>query len=202
MSTIFNYSRMKDTVNKSGMLPGQKSRVTPVDVIRSKASSVTADIYDGMLVKLVVDANGVERVEPITSSTDKVFGVVVQDLRGSREAVTFGTPQYITKYIPGSTVSVMLKGYIYVPVHTAGAIIAGDKVYMLTTTSGKAPVGAIVTEAGSTVTVDGQETEIAEEINAVFTGNYGYPLSSTQDGSTSSALTAKTAEIAVDFDLR
>lgn len=189
MSTIFNYSSMKDTANKNGMLPGQKSRVTPVDVIRSKASSVTSEIYDGMLVKLVVDANGVERVEPITSASDKVFGVVVQDLRASREVATFGQPTYITKYIPGTTVSVMLKGYIYVPVHTAGAIVAGSKVHMLTTASGKAPVGAIATTGG-------------EEINAVFTGNYGYPLSSKQDGSTASALTAKTAEIAVDFDLR
>lgn len=189
MSLIFNYSSMKDTVNKSGMLPGQPSRANAVSVIRSKASSVTADIYDGMLVKLAVDANGVERVEPITSADDKVFGVVVQDLRASREVATFGKPTHITKYIPGTAVSVMLKGYIYVPVHTAGAIVAGAPVHMLTTASGKAPAGAVVTTGGV-------------EIDALFTGNYGYPLSSTQDGSTASALTAKTAEIAVDFELR
>lgn len=187
MSTIFNYSKMKDTVGK-GMLPGQKSRASNVDVIRSKASSLTADIYDGMLVKLVVDANGVERVEPATTATD-VFGVVVQDLRSQREAVKFGEPQYISKYIPGSTVSVMVKGYIYVPVHSTGVVTAGSPVQMLTTAKDKAPVGAVVTTGGTA-------------INAVFTGNYGFPLSSKQDGSTASALTAKTAEIVVDFDLR
>ncbi len=188
MSTIFNYSKMKDTVGV-GMLPGQKSRASNVDVIRSKASSVTAEIYDGMLVTIKVDANGVERVEPITSADDIVFGVVVQDLRSQREGVKFGEAQYISKYIPGASVSVMLKGYIYVPVHTAGAITAGSAVHMLTTASGKAPIGAVATTGG-------------KEINAVFTGNYGYPLSSKQDGSTSSALTAKTAEIVVDFQLR
>ena len=54
MSTIFNYSDLKDVVSKeSSMLPGYKSRVSNVDVIIAKPSSVTNDLYDGMVVKLV-----------------------------------------------------------------------------------------------------------------------------------------------------
>lgn len=188
MSKIFNYSSIKDTVAKA-MLPGQKSRVSNVDTIVAKPSSVTAEIEDGMLVKLVEG-----RVEPLAAgdTASDVFGIVVQDLRAQRRggSFTFGGAQHITGYVPGTNVSVMLKGFIYVPVADTAEIEAGAPVNIVKTKADGKEVGVVVSTGGEVLP------------NAVFTGNYGFPLSSKQDGTTASKLTAKTAEIAIDFTLK
>ena len=195
MSTIFNYSDLKDVVSKeSSMLPGYKSRVSNVDVIIAKPSSVTKDLYDGMVVKLV---NG--KVEPLAANdkAEDVFGIIVSDTRAQRKGSSFGfgTAQFIEGYVRGTTVSVMQKGFIYVPVQDA-IPTAGKQVYIRNAAdaTNNRPIGGIESaSATGNVALTG----------AYFTGNYGYPLTSKQLGTTSAGgLTALTAEIAIDFSLR
>lgn len=177
---IFNYSDLKDVVSRDGaMLPGQKSRVTNVDTIVAKPSNPTKEIFDGMLVKLV---DG--KVEPITSASDVVFGIVVEDLRAQRKGGTFdfGGTQMITSYYPGAIVSVMQKGFIYVPVVGGATITSGTAVKY--TNEGK-------------VSLSGANTLE----NAYYTGNSGFPLSAQTVGDGEEE-TSRTAEIVIDFSLK
>lgn len=213
MSKLFKYSKVKDVVNFDGMLPGQKSRTTPTDIH-----------YAGLIKNVDLDGNAIEYVENgelvvldrgTDGSTGKLtysgvfvnkstadeftntltYGVVLADIKGQTERTP--GPNFIYKHLPNTTVTVMTKGYVYVPIQDNGDIVAGGSVY----TDKK---GGIFT----TVLTEEAETEGEEDVvltveipNAKFTGLWGYPLSSKQNGTQGTNLTGRTAEIVLDVDL-
>lgn len=197
MSLIFNYSRIKDTVSRAG-LPGQKAKVTPVDTITAFVTGETGKFENGMAVKVVTDSKGVARVQPIAASdaADKVAGFILQDVTGEFIVSNpFGTSRFIHEYANGKEVSVISKGVIWVPVQDNGTITRGQKVYIRNkadATNGK-PVGGV-----ETTSISGENVAI----NAYFTGQEGYPLASTNNGTTKDGgLTGRTAAIVIELPL-
>lgn len=189
---IFNYSRIPDAVKKANgaYLPGHIAEVTPVDV--KYAAIAGADLEDGQLVKKSY-TNGVLTVSPLDASdaTTAIFGVVVHDIRGQRVA----GDGIIHTYVAGQEVTVMRVGYIAVPVQDSGTVTAGASVYFRNAvdSTNKHPVGGVETTAVSNAVV--------QFVGATFTGQVGYPLSSTQNGTTATAITARTAVIKLDLGL-
>lgn len=200
MSTIFNYSRIKDTVSRAN-LPGQKGKVTPLDTITTFVTGTTGKYENGMAVKIVTDSNGIRRATPIASNdtADKVAGFIIQDLRGENtisQTQAFGAPRFIYEYANGVEVSVLSKGVIWVPVQDSGNITAGSAVYIRNAVDSNniaKPIGGIETATG---------TGNVKLTGAYFTGRVGYPLANQNNGTTTSAgLTGKTAEIVVELPL-
>ena len=199
MSKLFKYSKVKDVVNFGGMLPGQKSRTTPTDVhyaglidnydiigdpieyvengelVALDRKPDYPEIYNVVIVKKLSESEFVES-DP--------YGIILADVKGQTERTP--GPNFIYKHLPNTTVTVMTKGYVYVPIQDNGATNAGNKVY----TDKK---GGIVTASYA-----GEKVELTK---AKFTGLYGYPLSSKQNGTQGTNLTGRTAEIVLDVDL-
>ena len=198
MSKIFKYTSVKDVVNFDGFLPGQKSRVSPNDVTYAVIADETLE--NGQLVNLFreKDDHGTLALfgKAITSAEDlNEVGVVLQDVKAQEFRTSF-RPQFIYEYPENRAVSVLRKGYVYVPVQNSGAVTPESDVYVRTVASEdneSLPVGGIETASGEGLTkLEG----------AKFTGAYGYPLSGTNDGSTVvNGLTGKTAEIVINFEL-
>ena len=186
MSALFNYSKIKDTVNFGGMLPGQNSRTHEIPVhyaglIKANKGYVEngevvglhREISEGLSVLLAVDSKETE-----FASAQK--GIVLADVRGQVER--YAGPNFIYKHPTNTTVTVMTQGYVWVPVQDDGTIVAEAEVFVDAN-------GGIVTTGGTKLT------------NAKFTGLYGYPLSSKQNGTEGSKLTGKTAEICLGANL-
>lgn len=202
MSRLFNYSQIKDTANFDGMLPGQQSRVHNTDV---KFATIVnpVDLSDVAVEylesgELVTLHRGNEKTDGIDYKTvyanrgtvaefsaSEPYGVVVADVRGQMTRVA--GPNFIYKHPANHTVTVLTQGYIYVPVQDNGEILANGSVYT-------DKVGGILT-ASST-----NENKV-ELPNAKFTGLWGYPLTSKQNGTSSTNLTGKTAEILLTVGL-
>ncbi len=202
MSKLFKYSKVKDVVNFDGMLPGQKSRTTQLDVhyaglIRDVDLDNEAIEYvengelvvlhrgtDGSEGKLTYSGVFVDKSTATEFSGSETYGVVLADVKGQTERTP--GPNFIYKHLPNTTVSVMTKGYVFVPIQDDGAIVAGGSVY----TDKKGGIG--------TASLAGEKVELTK---AKFTGLYGYPLSSKQNGTEGANLTGRTAEIVLDVDL-
>lgn len=202
MSKLFKYSKVKDVVNFDCMLPGQKSRTTPTDVhyaglIRyvdmdgekieyvENGELVVLFRYDNeSLGKLTYNGVFANKATANEFSDNLTYGVVLADVKGQTERNP--GPNFIYKHLPNTTVTVMTKGYVFVPIQDDGAIVAGGSVY----TDKK---GGIVTGKFA-----GEKVELTK---AKFTGLYGYPLSSKQNGTQGTNLTGRTAEIVLDVDL-
>ena len=202
MSKLFKYSKVKDVVNFDGMLPGQKSRTTPTDVqyaglIRNVDLDGEAIEYvengelvvlhrgtDGSDGKLTYSGVFVDKATATEFSANEAYGVVLADIKGQTERTP--GPNFIYKHLPNTTVTVMTKGYVFVPIQDNGDIVAGASVY----TDKKGGIGTASLGEGK-----------VELTKAKFTGLYGYPLSSKQNGTQGTNLTGRTAEIVLDVDL-
>ena len=202
MSKLFKYSKVKDVVNFDGMLPGQKSRTTQLDV--HYAGLIGSTDLDGEAIEYVengelvvlyragedssgkLDYNGVfiNKATVDEFSDNLTYGVVLADVKGQTERTP--GPNFIYKHLPNTTVTVMTKGYVFVPIQDDGAIVAGASVY----TDKKGGIGTASLGEGK-----------VELTKAKFTGLYGYPLSSKQNGTQGANLTGRTAEIVLDVDL-
>ena len=203
MSKLFKYSKVKDVVNFDCMLPGQVSRNAYGEDIRYAGLINTQDadgtsieyVENGELVVLHRGTDGsagklkysgvfVEKATVDDFSDEKTYGVVLADVKGQTERTP--GPNFIYKHLPNTTVTVMTKGYVYVPIQDDGGIVAGASVY----TDKKGGIG--------TASLAGEKVELTK---AKFTGLYGYPLSSKQNGTQGTNLTGRTAEIVLDVDL-
>lgn len=202
MSRLFNYSQIKDTANFDGMLPGQQSRVHNTDV---KFATIVnpVDLSNGAVEylesgELVTLHRGNEKTGGVAYNTvyanrgtvaefsaNEPYGVVVADVRG--QMTRNAGPNFIYKHPANHTVTVLTQGYIYVPVQDNGDILANGSVYTN-------KVGGILTASSS----DSNKVELP---NAKFTGLWGYPLTSKQNGTSSTNLTGKTAEILLTVGL-
>lgn len=190
MSRLFSYSKIKDTVNFDGMLPGQKSRVSDIDVQFAgliKPSTNVEYVENGEVVGLVRVQDEKINVMTVVDSKSDLYataskGVVLADVKGAFERLA--GPNYIYKHAKETTVTVMTQGYVWVPVQDDGTILANTKVYVKD--------GGVYTSSS-----DGA----VELPNAKFTGLNGYPLTSKQNGTSSGKLTGRTAEICLGVSL-
>ena len=99
---------------------------------------------------------------------------------------------FIYKY-KNQSISVLRTGYVWVPVQDNGTITAGGAVYVRTkadATNTALPIGGIETGADS--------GDCLAWTGATFTGQVGFPLSATTNGTSSSGLTARVAQIKLD----
>lgn len=200
--SIFNYTAIKDSVNYSAFLPGQKgAHYDPNTVIVAAIAEDTIEF--GSVVDVHPDADdqgiGCRYVEPIVvgATIDKLTGIALADVKGQNILITRQAHQFINAYAKGQSVSVMKKGFVWVPVQSSGTVEAGGTVYVrvkASTNNASLPIGGIETAADSTNTL--------AWTGAKFTGDNGFPLSGTNDGTTvAGGLTGKTAEIHLDLDL-
>ena len=199
MSKLFKYSTLKDTVNFDGFLPGQKSRASNVDTIYAGIAEEVLE--NGQIVHLHRDKDDHGTLglfaKPIESEEDlDAFGVVLQDVKAQELRFGLGT-QLIYDYPENRAVSVLTKGYVWVPVQDTGSVLAGNPVYVRVAKS----------ESNPALPVGGVETALIEDEtvllpNAKFTGAEGFPLSGTNNGSTElDGLTGRTAEIVIEIEL-
>lgn len=197
-STIFNYSGVKDTVNFSAGLPGQRGRISPLDLIVTAIVKSGKTLENGMACKITFNATSkVYEAEPIEASDNlNVFdGFVIQDVTAQKSDYSIGGPQFIYSYV-GVPVSILRNGYVWVPVQNASPTIAsGGKVYMRTVADGtitNLPIGGIESADDSTDTGD--------LANVFFTGQAGFPLQGTNNGTTvAGGLTGRTALVMLNL---
>lgn len=200
--SIFNYTAIKDSVNYSAFLPGQKgSHYDPNTVIVPAVAEDTIEFGSVVDVHLDADDQGIgcRYAKPIVSNAtiDKLTGIALADVKGQNVLITRQAHQFINAYAKGQAVSVMKKGFVWVPVQSSGTINEGGAVYVrvkASSTNASLPIGGIETAADSTNTIAWTGVK--------FTGESGFPLSGTNDGTTvAGGLTGKTAEIYLDLDL-
>jgi hypothetical protein len=197
-STIFNYSGVKDTVNFSAGLPGQRGRISPLDLIVTAIVKSGKTLENGMACKITFNSTSkVYEAEPIAAndSVDVFDGFVIQDITAQKSDYTVGGPQFIYSYV-GVPVSVLRNGYVWIPVQNATpTITSGGAVYMRTVadaTITNLPIGGIESADDST------DTSILAKV--LFTGQYGFPLQGTNNGTTvASGLTGRTALLMVNL---
>lgn len=201
MSKIFNYTKGYDVIKFDTIgacLPGYASTLAP---IFASFAGIVADDYveNGQLVKVVRDTS--EKMNALTiegivanDAATVVAGVVMSDLKGQHFINDSGV-QYIYQTAKGQTATVLRNGYIWVPVQNATPTIAkGGAVYMrnkASTTNTALPIGGIESAAVSNETV--------ALTNFEFTGLVGFPCTGQNNGTTTTGLTGRTAQVKVSL---
>lgn len=201
MSKIFNYTKGYDVIKFDTIgacLPGYASTLAP---IFASFAGIVADDYveNGQLVKVVRDteekmnALTIEGIVANDAATD-VAGVVMSDLKGQHFINDSGV-QYIYQTAKGQTATVLRNGYIWVPVQNATPTIAkGGAVYMrnkASTTNTALPIGGI-----ESASISGENVALT---NFEFTGLVGFPCTGQNNGTTTTGLTGRTAQVKVSL---
>ena len=201
MSKIFNYTKGYDVIKFDTIgacLPGYASTLAP---IFASFAGIVADDYveNGQLVKVVRDTTGKMNALTIkgivaNDAATAVAGVVMSDLKGQHFINDSGV-QYVYKTAKGQTATVLRNGYIWVPVQNATPTIAkGGAVYMrnkASTTNTALPIGGIESSA-----VSGENVALT---NFEFTGLVGFPCTGQNNGTTTTGLTGRTAQVKVSL---
>ena len=201
MSKIFNYTKGYDVIKFDTIgacLPGYASTLAP---IFASFAGIVADDYveNGQLVKVVRDTTGKMNALTIkgivaNDAATAVAGVVMSDLKGQHFINDSGV-QYIYQTAKGQTATVLRNGYIWVPVQNATPTIAkGGAVYMrnkASTTNTALPIGGIESAA-----VSGENVALT---NFEFTGLVGFPCTGQNNGTTTTGLTGRTAQVKVSL---
>lgn len=201
MSKIFNYTKGYDVIKFDTIgacLPGYASTLAP---IFASFAGIVADDYveNGQLVKVVRDTTGKMNALTIkgivaNDAATAVAGVVMSDLKGQHFINDSGI-QYIYQTAKGQTATVLRNGYIWVPVQTATPTIAkGGAVYMrnkASTTNTALPIGGI-----ESASVSGENVALT---NFEFTGLVGFPCTGQNNGTTTTGLTGRTAQVKVSL---
>lgn len=201
MSKIFNYTKGYDVIKFDTIgacLPGYASTLAP---IFASFAGIVADDYveNGQLVKVVRDTTGKMNALTIkgivaNDAATVVAGVVMSDLKGQHFINDSGV-QYIYQTAKGQTATVLRNGYIWVPVQNATPTIAkGGAVYMrnkASTTNTALPIGGIESSAVS--------SENVALTNFEFTGLVGFPCTGQNNGTTTTGLTGRTAQVKVSL---
>lgn len=201
MSKIFNYTKGYDVIKFDTIgacLPGYASTLAP---IFASFAGIVADDYveNGQLVKVVRDTS--EKMNALTiegivanDAATTVAGVVMSDLKGQHFINDSGV-QYIYQTAKGQTATVLRNGYIWVPVQNATPTIAkGGAVYMrnkASTTNTALPIGGI-----ESASISGENVALA---NFEFTGLVGFPCTGQNNGTTTTGLTCRTAQVKVSL---
>ena len=201
MSKIFNYTKGYDVIKFDTIgacLPGYASTLAP---IFASFAGIVADDYveNGQLVKAVRDTE--EKMNSLTiegivanDAATVVAGVVMSDLKGQHFINDSGV-QYIYQTAKGQTATVLRNGYIWVPVQNVTPTIAkGGAVYMrnkASTTNTALPIGGIESAA-----VSGENVALT---NFEFTGLVGFPCTGQNNGTTTTGLTGRTAQVKVSL---
>lgn len=201
MSKIFNYTKGYDVIKFDTIgacLPGYASTLAPI--FASFAGIVSDDyVENGQLVKVVRDT--AEKMNSLTiegivanDAATAVAGVVMSDLKGQHFINDSGV-QYIYQTAKGQTATVLRNGYIWVPVQNATPTIAkGGAVYMrnkASSTNTALPIGGIESAAAS-----GENVALT---NFEFTGLVGFPCTGQNNGTTTTGLTGRTAQVKVSL---
>lgn len=201
MSKIFNYTKGYDVIKFDTIgacLPGYASTLAP---IFASFAGIVADDYveNGQLVKVVRDTTGKMNALTIkgivaNDAATAVAGVVMSDLKGQHFINDSGI-QYVYQTAKGQTATVLRNGYIWVPVQNATPTIAkGGAVYMrnkASTTNTALPIGGIESSA-----VSGENVALT---NFEFTGLVGFPCTGQNNGTTTTGLTGRTAQVKVSL---
>lgn len=201
MSKIFNYTKGYDVIKFDTIgacLPGYASTLAP---IFASFAGIVADDYveNGQLVKVVRDTTGKMNALTIkgivaNDAATAVAGVVMSDLKGQHFINDSGV-QYVYQTAKGQTATVLRNGYIWVPVQNATPTIAkGGAVYMrnkASTTNTALPIGGIESSA-----VSGENVALT---NFEFTGLVGFPCTGQNNGTTTTGLTGRTAQVKVSL---
>ena len=201
MSKIFNYTKGYDVIKFDTIgacLPGYASTLAP---IFASFAGIVADDYveNGQLVKVVRDTTGKMNALTIkgivaNDAATAVAGVVMSDLKGQHFINDSGV-QYVYQTAKGQTATVLRNGYIWVPVQNATPTIAkGGAVYMrnkASTTNTALPIGGIESSAVS--------NENVALTNFEFTGLVGFPCTGQNNGTTTTGLTGRTAQVKVSL---
>ena len=201
MSKIFNYTKGYDVIKFDTIgacLPGYASTLAP---IFASFAGIVADDYveNGQLVKVVRDTTGKMNALTIkgivaNDAATAVAGVVMSDLKGQHFINDSGV-QYIYQTAKGQTATVLRNGYIWVPVQNATPTIAkGGAVYMrnkASATNTALPIGGIESAAAS-----GENVALT---NFEFTGLVGFPCTGQNNGTTTTGLTGRTAQVKVSL---
>lgn len=201
MSKIFNYTKGYDVIKFDTIgacLPGYASTLAP---IFASFAGIVADDYveNGQLVKVVRDTTGKMNALTIkgivaNDTATVVAGVVMSDLKGQHFINDSGI-QYVYQTAKGQTATVLRNGYIWVPVQNATPTIAkGGAVYMrnkASTTNTALPIGGIESSA-----VSGENVALT---NFEFTGLVGFPCTGQNNGTTTTGLTGRTAQVKVSL---
>lgn len=201
MSKIFNYTKGYDVIKFDTIgacLPGYASTLAP---IFASFAGIVADDYveNGQLVKVVRDTTGKMNALTIkgivaNDTATVVAGVVMSDLKGQHFINDSGI-QYVYQTAKGQTATVLRNGYIWVPVQNATPTIAkGGAVYMrnkASTTNTALPIGGIESSAVS--------NENVALTNFEFTGLVGFPCTGQNNGTTTTGLTGRTAQVKVSL---
>lgn len=201
MSKIFNYTKGYDVIKFDTIgacLPGYASTLAP---IFASFAGIVADDYveNGQLVKVVRDTTGKMNALTIkgivaNDAATAVAGVVMSDLKGQHFINDSGV-QYIYQTAKGQTATVLRNGYIWVPVQNATPTIAkGGAVYMrnkASSTNTALPIGGIESAAAS-----GENVALT---NFEFTGLVGFPCTGQNNGTTTTGLTGRTAQVKVSL---
>lgn len=201
MSKIFNYTKGYDVIKFDTIgacLPGYASTLAP---IFASFAGIVADDYveNGQLVKVVRDTT--EKMNALTikgivanDAATAVAGVVMSDLKGQHFINDSGV-QYIYQTAKGQTATVLRNGYIWVPVQNATPTIAkGGAVYMrnkASTTNTALPIGGI-----ESASISGENVALT---NFEFTGLVGFPCTGQNNGTTTTGLTGRTAQVKVSL---
>lgn len=201
MSKIFNYTKGYDVIKFDTIgacLPGYASTLAP---IFASFAGIVADDYveNGQLVKVVRDTTGKMNALTIkgivaNDAATVVAGVVMSDLKGQHFINDSGV-QYVYQTAKGQTATVLRNGYIWVPVQNATPTIAkGGAVYMrnkASSTNTALPIGGIESAALS--------SENVALTNFEFTGLVGFPCTGQNNGTTTTGLTGRTAQVKVSL---
>ena len=201
MSKIFNYTKGYDVIKFDTIgacLPGYASTLAP---IFASFAGIVADDYveNGQLVKVVRDTS--EKMNALTiegivanDTATAVAGVVMSDLKGQHFINDSGV-QYIYQTAKGQTATVLRNGYIWVPVQNATPTIAkGGAVYMrnkASSTNTALPIGGI-----ESASLSGENVALT---NFEFTGLVGFPCTGQNNGTTTTGLTGRTAQVKVSL---
>ena len=201
MSKIFNYTKGYDVIKFDTIgacLPGYASTLAPI--FASFAGIVSDDyVENGQLVKVVRDTE--EKMNALTiegivanDAATAVAGVVMSDLKGQHFINDSGV-QYIYQTAKGQTATVLRNGYIWVPVQNATPTIAkGGAVYMrnkASSTNTALPIGGI-----ESASISGENVALT---NFEFTGLVGFPCTGQNNGTTTTGLTGRTAQVKVSL---
>ena len=201
MSKIFNYTKGYDVIKFDTIgacLPGYASTLAP---IFASFAGIVADDYveNGQLVKVVRDTTGKMNALTIkgivaNDAATAVAGVVMSDLKGQHFINDSGV-QYVYQTAKGQTATVLRNGYIWVPVQNATPTIAkGGAVYMrnkASATNTALPIGGVESAAAS-----GENVALT---NFEFTGLVGFPCTGQNNGTTTTGLTGRTAQVKVSL---
>lgn len=194
MAKFFNYTKPFEVFSKVGAaLPGFQTTLAPQPIVF--AAIADEDLEAGQLVE-VAKSNGVFKVKHCTAAA-KAAGIVLADVHAQIVREGLGNQQ-IFAFAKGQTVSVMREGYVWVPVQDATPTITRDAAIYVRIAADSGNDAALIGGIESASVA----SETAQVTGIVWTGNYGFPETGQNNGSTETyGATGRTAEVKVQLGL-